>query len=37
MPSATATDVRKRFGEYVDPALREPVTITRQWTKPLAR
>lgn len=29
MSSATTTDVQKRFGEYVDLALREPVTITR--------
>jgi len=29
MPSARATEVRKRFGKYVDIAQREPVTITR--------
>lgn len=29
MASASTTEVQKRFGEYVDKALREPVTVTR--------
>lgn len=29
MPSATTTEVQKRFGEFVDLALSTPVTITR--------
>ncbi len=29
MATATATQVQKGFGAYIDKALREPVTITR--------